>query len=101
MRRNAWFLVGGLTVALVLAFGVSRWASSQPDGLNRVSADHGLVASRQPRSPNGTPFAGYTVNGVHDRGLSTGLAGAVGVLATFGLCWGALRLAAVRSEGLR
>jgi hypothetical protein len=92
-RRTAGFVLAGLLVALVLAFGVSRLASGEPDGLNRVAADHGLDASEEPHSLEDGPFAGYTTRGVDDDGLGTGLAGIVGVAATFVIAGGAVRAA--------
>lgn len=84
-------MTGGLALALTLAFGVSRWASTEPDGLERAAADHALDATEQPHALGDGPFAGYSTRGVDDPGLATGLAGAVGVAITFaiasGLVW--------------
>ena len=42
-RTTTWaVVVGGLLVALGLAFFVSRFASSSPDGLNKVAIDQGF-----------------------------------------------------------
>jgi hypothetical protein len=77
----AGFAVAALLVALALAFFVSPHASSKPDGLEKVAADHRLDSGQS--APAGRPLAGYSVQSVHDSGLSTGLAGVVGVIATF------------------
>lgn len=82
-RHTAGFLAAGLVVALVLAFGVSRFASSEPDGLSKVAADHGLDAREQPHALDDTTFAGYGTALVHDDGLATGIAGTLGVIVTF------------------
>ena len=86
MRSNLrLFLLSGLLVALGLAMLVSGFASSAPDGLNKVAEDHGIAASaRQHLFENG-PLAGYAVKGVHNDRLSTGIAGLIGVLVTFGI----------------
>jgi hypothetical protein len=79
------FLVGGLLVAIGLAMLVSGFASSSPDGLNKVAEDHGFAANaRQHLFENG-PLAGYAVKGVHNDRLSTGISGLIGVLVTFGI----------------
>jgi hypothetical protein len=95
-RRTGGFVVAGLIVALVLAFGASRWASSEPDGLEKVAADQSLDAGEAPHAMADSPFADYSTRGVDDRGLSTGIAGIVGVVATFavagGLVWVAVRV---------
>jgi hypothetical protein len=79
------FLVGGLLVAIGLAVLVSGFASSAPDGLNKVAEDHGIAAkARQHLFENG-PLAGYAVKGVDNARLSTGISGLIGVLVTFGV----------------
>jgi putative Mn2+ efflux pump MntP len=79
------FVAGGLLVAIGLAMLVSGFASSAPDGLNKVAEDHGIAASaRQHLFENG-PLAGYAVKGVNGDRLSTGISGLIGVLVTFGI----------------
>jgi len=79
------FLLGGLLVAIGLALLVSGFASSPPDGLNKVAEDHGFAANaRQHLFENG-PLAGYAVKGVSNDRLSTGISGLIGVLVTFGI----------------
>src|SRR3954467_3039035 len=72
----------GLAVALMLAFFVSPHASSQPDGLEKVAADKGLDTGAQAR-PGAGPLADYSVQGVDDSSISTGVAGVIGVAVTF------------------
>ena len=79
------FLLGGLLVAIGLALLVSGFASSAPDGLNKVAEDHGFATNaRQHLFENG-PLAGYAVKGVNGDRLSTGISGLIGVLVTFGI----------------
>jgi PDGLE domain-containing protein len=83
-RRKLWTIVTlGLVVALLLAFFVSRFASGSPDGLNKVASDQGFAQHQKPHALDDSPLAGYAVRGVHDEGLSTGLAGVIGVTLTF------------------
>jgi cobalt/nickel transport system permease protein len=94
VSRRALVLVG-LLVALVLAGGVSYWASSAPDGLNKVASDQGIDKGAQDHQLDDSPLAGYETDGVGDGRLSGGLAGVVGVAVTFlvvgGLAWGVRR----------
>ena len=94
------FVVGGLLVAIGLAMLVSGFASSSPDGLNKVAEDHGLAANaRQHLFENG-PLAGYAVKGVNGDRLSTGISGLIGVLVTFGIGLALFALLrAMRSSG--
>src|SRR5699024_5758561 len=52
-------LVTGLLLALLLAGVVSFYASSSPDGLNRVADDHGFAGTEQRHRSAGSPLAGY------------------------------------------
>jgi cobalt/nickel transport protein len=96
----AWFLVGFLVVALVVAGALSYLASSHPDGLDTVTlsgcevteADGGevlngqCIAQHAQDSPvAGSPFADYGVAG--DSAL-VGIAGIVGVLVTLAVAGG-------------
>jgi hypothetical protein len=94
-RRSATaFVLGGLAVALLLAFVVSNWASSEPDGLERVAIDQGFAENATDHATAGSPLADYAVGGVDNGWLSTGLAGIVGVLLCFALA--ALLVLAIR-----
>ena len=85
-RKAMWlFVVGGLMLALALAFFVSPYASSSPDGLNKVAEDKGFDGSAQGHALDDGPLAGYAVKGVDDANLSKGLAGIIGVTMTFGI----------------
>ncbi|HEY7477105.1 MAG TPA: PDGLE domain-containing protein [Actinomycetota bacterium] len=85
-RKSLWLLIGGgLIVALGLAFFVSPFASSSPDGLNKVAIDQGFDGQEQESATADSPLAGYGVEGVDDESLSTGLAGIIGVAITFGI----------------
>ena len=79
------FLLAGLLVAAGLALFVSGFASSSPDGLNRVAEDHGFAATAKEHLFENGPLAGYAVKGINGDRLSTGISGLIGVLITFGL----------------
>ena len=95
-RRNLLlFVIGGLIVALGLAFFVSPYASSSPDGLERVSIDKGFADTAKAHALGDGPLADYGVKGVENEKLSTGLSGVIGVVVTFGVAlilFGALRV---------
>ena len=85
-RKALWlFVVGGLMIAFALAFFVSPYASTSPDGLNKVAADEGFDGSAQEHALDDSPVAGYAVKGVDDAKLSKGLSGIIGVTMTFGI----------------
>ena len=79
------FLLGGLLVAAGLALFVSGFASGSPDGLEKVAQDKGFLQQARDHLFADGPLAGYTVRGIDDQRLSTGVSGLIGVLVTFGL----------------
>jgi cobalt/nickel transport protein len=80
--------LGALLVALVLAGLLSFYASSDPDGLNRVAIDQGFSDTETDHRTADGPLAGYTTSGVDDERLSGGLAGVVGVVVVLALTAG-------------
>ncbi|MFB2897301.1 PDGLE domain-containing protein [Aerosakkonemataceae cyanobacterium BLCC-F50] len=99
--RNRALIIGGLGIALLIAVFLSPFASSNPDGLDRVSQDlkfdHKAIEDAPAKK---LPFYGvfneYAVRGV-PKGMATPLAGLIGTLATFGLAWGIGKLVVRRS----
>ena len=88
------FVVGGLLVAVALALFLSPFASSSPDGLERVADDRGFAASERDHALKEGPVADYSVRGVANERIGTGIAGLIGVILTFGigtLLFGVLR----------
>ncbi|MEU5281571.1 energy-coupling factor ABC transporter permease [Streptomyces asoensis] len=79
-RRTLW--VTGLVTSLVLAGFVSFYASSNPDGLEKVAADKGIDKKTGQHASADSPLADYGVKDVSDARLSGGLAGVIGVGAT-------------------
>jgi cobalt/nickel transport system permease protein len=82
-RRTTAFVLVGLLVALLLAGVVSFYASGSPDGLERVASDRGLDAAEQPSRAEESPLSGYRTDGIGDDRIAGGIAGVVGVVATF------------------
>ncbi len=80
--RTRTLVRAALLLALVLAGGVSYYASSRPDGLERVAEDKGFSDSATDHDLADSPVADYSVRGVDDARLSGGLAGVIGVVVT-------------------
>jgi PDGLE domain-containing protein len=78
------FLALALAMAVALAFAVSPYASSSPDGLERVATDKGFVErGKLHRAQKRSPVPDYAFPGIHDPRLATGVAGFVGTLGVF------------------
>ena len=88
-RRRLW--IGGLVTSLLLAGFVSFYASSNPDGLEKVAADQGIDRQTKEHASADSPLADYGVRDVDDARLSGGLAGVIGVgvtvMAGTGVFW--------------
>lgn len=76
------FYVGGLLVSLFLAGVVSFYASSHPDGLEKVAEEIGFIETAKDPATAGSALADYGVAGVENERASVGIAGVLGVLAT-------------------
>lgn len=96
MSKRA-LIITGLVVALLLAGGVSYYASSQPDGLNKVAADRGFNKAEKPHDLDDGPFAGYESSFIDNGRLSGAVSGIVGVAVTL-LLMGGVALAVRRRE---
>lgn len=100
-NRNLAFIFSGLGVALLIAIFVSPFASSDPDGLDRVSQDLKFEHKAAEDAPaHKLPFANifdeYALKGVPEA-IATPMAGLVGTLAAFGLAYGIGKLVVKKS----
>lgn len=101
MRRipTIVFVALALALAVGLATAASPFASSRPDGLQRVAGDKGFLDTGTVHAvQENSPIAGYAFPGIGDQRLAKGVAGFAGTLGIFavgvGIAW-ALR----RSRG--
>lgn len=78
-----------LTAALVLAFFISPFASSSPDGLEKVAEEKGFLEKGEVKPAIASPVPDYAWPGVDNERMATGLAGIMGTLVVFGLAYGA------------
>ena len=79
---NKKFYIGGTLVSLVLAGIVSFYASSQPDGLEKVAEEIGFIETAKDPATAGSALADYGVAGLDNERASVGVAGVIGVAAT-------------------
>lgn len=88
MTRQRTFLIGVLLVTLALAGMMSGFASSSPDGLEKVAEEKGFIDTARNHDLAGSPLAGYGVTGIGNARVSVGLAGVTGVGVTLALSSG-------------
>ena len=80
--KQKTFLISGFIASLLLAGVVSFYASSHPDGLEKVAEDIGFVETAKENTNADSLLADYGVKGVDNERLSVGAAGVIGVIAT-------------------
>jgi cobalt/nickel transport protein len=95
-------LISGMALALGIALFVSPWASSLPDGLERVGEDLGFI--KKPEGPGvaswgKSPIPDYKVPGIQNEQWATRLAGLLGTIAIAAAGWGIASL--LRKRGGR
>lgn len=81
-KRDVKFYLIFFAAALVLAAVVSFYASSSPDGLEKVAGEIGFLDTAKDHANSDFALADYGVAGVDNERFSVGLAGAIGVVTT-------------------
>ena len=83
-------------VTLLIAGGLSLFASANPDGLEFVGGKLGFDSAAKDSATSGSPLADYGVSGIGNTHVSGALAGIIGVLVTV-----AVGLLIAKLSGLR
>lgn len=86
-----------LAVTLLVAGGISLFASAHPDGLEFVGESLGFGASAKDSAVAGSPLADYGVSGVGNERVSGALAGIIGVLLTIAIGLAVAKIASLRT----
>lgn len=82
MQTNRKFYIAGFVLSLLLAGVVSFYASSSPDGLEKVAQDVGFIDTAKDHTNADGTLANYGVKGIDNERASVGVAGVIGVIAT-------------------
>jgi hypothetical protein len=75
------FTILALALAIGLGTALSPFASSSPDGLEKVAQRKAFLDAG--RTQDRAPLSDYAIPGVRDQRLATGLAGFAGTLGVF------------------
>lgn len=89
--RDKRFLIAALAITLLVGGGLSLFASSSPDGLERVADDTGFGPTAADSASAGSPLADYESSFLPGAAGQT-LAGVFGILITLALFYGVTRL---------
>lgn len=89
---NRRFIIVGAIVSLFLAAFLSFYASSHPDGLEKVGESIGFIETAKDSAVADSPLADYGVEGVEDARISGALAGIIGLAVTAAVSYGVFAL---------
>lgn len=88
-------IISGMALALGIALFLSPWASSLPDGLERVAEELGFIKKAGGSGATvweKSPIPDYRIPGITNEPVATGLAGLTGTVAIAAAGWGLARL---------
>jgi hypothetical protein len=91
-------VVVGLALAVIVAF-FSPFASSHPDGLERVAEDEEFL--HEAKDPPYEVIADYVFPGIENESVATILSGLIGIAIVAGVCFGLVFLMRSFSRGGR
>ena len=97
--KQKTFLISGFISSLFLAGVVSFYASSHPDGLEKVAEDIGFIETAKENTNSDVILSDYGFKGIDNPRLSTGAAGVIGVIATGAISTGFFLLIRRKSGG--
>ncbi len=96
------FILAGLALCVALAFAISPFASSSPDGLERVAEDKGFLEKAEETTPawQSAPISDYEFPGLAENhpAWATAVAGLIGTIGIFLLGWGLALVLSVRKK---
>ena len=75
----------GLCAALLVGGFISLFASSRPDGLQRVATDKGFLRKGEVRPAVSAPIPDYALQGLKNKKLALSLSGILGTFLVFGV----------------
>lgn len=101
MDKRTWIFIGlALLASVLLAVFISPFASSWPDGLEKVAEDKGFLAKAEDEPPawKHGPIPDYAVGGIENESLATAAAGLIGTVLTFAVGLGLARVIASKKK---
>jgi hypothetical protein len=92
-RRVDGFMLVGLGICLLMALFISPFASSNPDGLEKVAETKGFASKGEEwKFWKHAPLADYEIARIKNKDVSTAISGLVGTLTIFLLALGIWKL---------
>lgn len=97
MKTKRFYIVG-LLISFLIAGIFSFYASTAPDGLEKVAEEIGFLESAKDSAAANSALADYGVAGIENERLSVGLAGIIGVITTGIVMYVIVRLLGKRKD---
>lgn len=95
------FYFGFLAASVLVAGALSYYASSHPDGLEKVAEDTGFLETAKDSAVSNSPLADYGISGLDNERLSVGLSGVIGVIVTGLVAYAIFALAKRLNKGAK
>lgn len=102
-KSTIYIVIAGILISVAVAAFMSPYASSLPDGLEKVAGNLGFAHKEtEGRAGKSAPAADYAMPGINDERKSTSAAGIIGVIVVFVVAWGVGAIAKKRrkSDGI-
>lgn len=91
-------IILGLLIAIALAVFISPFASSFPDGLEKVAERLGFIEKGEGEPLVSSPIPDYHFPGIKNEKIATAIAGTGGTIIVFGLTYGLGKLIKSRKK---
>lgn len=98
MPKRKKEIIVGLFMALLVVIILAPFASSSPDGLERVAEDLAFVEKADGQEVISSPLPDYEVPGLENKALAGILAGVSGTLLTFAVMMTVAKLIAASKK---
>ena len=85
-------IIIGLSIAIFVALALSPFASSFPDGLEKVSEKLGFIEKSEGEPVVKSPIPDYAMPNVKNEKLATSAAGVLGTVGVFGVTYAVAKL---------
>ncbi len=98
---NRSFIIAAVFVSLFLAVFISPFASSSPDGLEKVAAEKGFMEHAEAEGVTAweaSPIPDYAMPGVKNEKAATALAGLIGTGSIFVIGYALAKLMAKKNK---
>jgi len=96
---NKILLIAGFIVAILVAAILSPFASSYPDGLERVAEDKGFIILAEGKELIKAWMPDYVFPGLNHEGAATAVAGIIGTVLVFVVLYGLGKLLVISFRG--